>query len=111
MSRCWSTGCARGCARSTACACSATPTESERVALQAFVVDGVHAHDVGQFLDSRGIAVRVGHHCAEPVHARLGVTASVRASAALYNTVDEVDRMLDAVSGVRAYFGADEVRA
>jgi cysteine desulfurase/selenocysteine lyase len=78
---------------------------AERVALQSFVVDGVHAHDVGQFLDARGVAVRVGHHCAEPVHARLGVTASVRASAALYNTADEVDRMLDAVSGVRAFFG------
>lgn len=77
----------------------------ERVALQAFVVDGVHAHDVGQFLDSRGVAVRVGHHCAEPVHARLGVTASVRASAALYNTEDEVDALLDAVSGVRPFFG------
>ncbi|UXW85825.1 SufS family cysteine desulfurase [Microbacterium azadirachtae] len=78
---------------------------AERVALQSFVVDGVHAHDVGQFLDARGVAVRVGHHCAEPVHARLGVTASVRASAALYNTADEVDRMLDAVSGVRTFFG------
>lgn len=78
---------------------------AERVALQSFVVDGVHAHDVGQFLDSRGIAARVGHHCAAPVHARLGVTASVRASAALYNTADEVDRMLDAVSGVRTFFG------
>ncbi|MDR6868033.1 cysteine desulfurase/selenocysteine lyase [Microbacterium resistens] len=79
----------------------------ERVALWSFVVDGVHAHDVGQFLDARGVAVRVGHHCAEPVHARLGVTASVRASAALYSTEDEVDRFLDAVSGVRAFFGAD----
>ena len=79
---------------------------AERVALWSFVVDGVHAHDVGQFLDARGIAVRVGHHCAEPVHARLGATASVRASAALYTTEDEVDRFLDAVSGVRAFFGA-----
>lgn len=88
-----------------------TAEGAERVALQAFVVDGVHAHDVGQFLDSRGVAVRVGHHCAEPVHARLGVTASVRASAALYNTADEVDRMLDAVSGVRAFFGMEGVKA
>ncbi|MBS1697278.1 MAG: SufS family cysteine desulfurase [Actinobacteria bacterium] len=84
---------------------------AERVALQAFVVDGVHAHDVGQLLDSRGIAVRVGHHCAEPVHARLGATASVRASAALYNTADEVDRLLDAVAGVRAFFGVSGVAA
>ncbi|MGA7149329.1 MAG: SufS family cysteine desulfurase [Microbacterium sp.] len=79
---------------------------AERVGLWAFDVDGVHAHDVGQFLDSRGIAVRVGHHCAAPLHRRLGLTASVRASAALYNTADEVDVFLDAVAGVRAFFGA-----
>lgn len=78
----------------------------ERVGLWAFDVDGVHAHDVGQFLDSRGIAVRVGHHCAAPLHRRFGLTASVRASAALYNTADEVDTFLDAVAGVRAFFGA-----
>lgn len=78
----------------------------ERVGLWAFEVEGVHAHDVGQFLDSRGIAVRVGHHCAQPLHRRFGLTASVRASAALYNTADEVDVFLDAVSGVRAFFGA-----
>jgi cysteine desulfurase/selenocysteine lyase len=77
----------------------------ERVALWVFDVDGVHAHDVGQFLDARGVAVRVGHHCAQPLHRRLGLTASVRASAAFYNTDDEVDRMLQAVADVRAYFG------
>jgi cysteine desulfurase/selenocysteine lyase len=65
----------------------------------------VHAHDAGQFLDARGVAVRVGHHCAQPLHRRFGITASVRASAALYNTVDEVDVFLDAVSGVRGFFG------
>ena len=79
---------------------------AERVGLWAFDVDGVHAHDVGQFLDARGIAVRVGHHCAQPLHRRFGLTASVRASAALYNTDDEVDAFLDAVAGVRAFFGA-----
>ncbi len=77
----------------------------ERVGLWSFDVAGVHAHDAGQFLDSRGIAVRVGHHCAAPLHARYGVTASVRASAALYNTVDDVDAFLDAASGIRPYFG------
>lgn len=79
---------------------------AERVGLWAFDVEGVHAHDVGQFLDARGIAVRVGHHCVQPLHRRFGLTASVRASAALYNTEDEVDTFLDAVSGVRAFFGA-----
>lgn len=78
---------------------------AERVALVAFDLDGVHAHDVGQVLDARGIAVRVGHHCAQPLHRRFGLTASVRASAALYNTVDEIDVFLDALSGVRRYFG------
>ncbi len=78
---------------------------AERVALWAFDVEGVHAHDAGQFLDARGIAVRVGHHCAQPLHRRFGVTASVRASAALYNTADEVDAFLDAVSGIRSFFG------
>ncbi|WP_454117709.1 SufS family cysteine desulfurase [Microbacterium lacticum] len=77
----------------------------ERVGLWSFDVEGVHAHDAGQFLDARGIAVRVGHHCAAPLHARFGVTASVRASTALYNTPDDVDALLDAVSGIRPYFG------
>lgn len=78
---------------------------AERVALQAFEVQGVHAHDVGQFLDARGVAVRVGHHCAQPLHRRFGMTASVRASAAIHTTEDEIDTLLDAVSGVRGFFG------
>jgi len=81
------------------------PAGVERVGLAAFDLDGVHAHDVGQFLDSRGIAVRVGHHCAAPLHARFGLTASVRASTALYNTADEVDVFLDALARVRPFFG------
>ncbi|HEY9308434.1 MAG TPA: SufS family cysteine desulfurase [Microbacterium sp.] len=79
---------------------------AERVGLWSFDVDGVHAHDVGQFLDARGVAVRVGHHCAQPLHRRFGLTASVRASTALYNTADDVDVFLDALSGVRSFFGA-----
>lgn len=78
---------------------------ADRIALQAFDVEGVHAHDVGQFLDSRGVAVRVGHHCAQPLHRRFGLTASVRASAAVHTTTDEIDTFLDAVSGVRGFFG------
>ncbi|WP_144830648.1 aminotransferase class V-fold PLP-dependent enzyme [Microbacterium sp. BH-3-3-3] len=78
---------------------------AERVALQAFEVQGVHAHDVGQLLDSRGVAVRVGHHCAQPLHRRFGMTASVRASAAIHTTEAEIDTLLDAVSGVRGFFG------
>ena len=68
----------------------------------AFVVDGVHAHDVGQVLDDDGVAVRVGHHCAAPLHRRFGVAATVRASFAVYNTVEEVDRL---IAGVRRAIG------
>jgi cysteine desulfurase/selenocysteine lyase len=93
-------------ARQQAGGAGRSPAEIERVGLAAFDVDGVHAHDVGQFLDSRGIAVRVGHHCAAPLHARFGLTASVRASTALYNTTDEVDVFLDALAQVRPFFGA-----
>ncbi|MBA8812815.1 aminotransferase class V-fold PLP-dependent enzyme [Frigoribacterium faeni] len=84
------------------------PAGVPRSGLASFVVDGVHAHDVGQYLDAEGIAVRVGHHCAQPLHRRLGVTATTRASTYLYTTGSEVDRLLDAVSRVRAYFGADQ---
>ncbi|MET0590273.1 MAG: cysteine desulfurase [Naasia sp.] len=78
-----------------------------RVGLAAFDVDGVHAHDVGQFLDDRGIAVRVGHHCAQPLHRRFGLTATTRASTYLYTTADEVDAFLAALADVRTYFGAE----
>ncbi|WP_292831479.1 SufS family cysteine desulfurase [Microbacterium sp.] len=78
----------------------------ERVGLWSFDVDGVHAHDAGQYLDSLGIAVRVGHHCAAPLHRRFGITASVRASTALYTTEDDIEQFVDAVRGIRPYFGA-----
>jgi cysteine desulfurase/selenocysteine lyase len=77
----------------------------ERVGLASFVVDGIHSHDVGQFLDDRGIAVRVGHHCAQPVHRRFGVTSTTRASTYLYNTTDEVDAAIEAVADSRSFFG------
>ncbi|GAA3888348.1 cysteine desulfurase [Leifsonia kafniensis] len=76
-----------------------------RAGLASFDVAGVHAHDVGQYLDALGIAVRVGHHCAQPLHRRLGLTATTRASAYLYTTEAEVDRFLAAVAQVRPYFG------
>ncbi|MEV8182564.1 cysteine desulfurase [Specibacter sp. NPDC078692] len=78
-----------------------------RAGLAAFEVAGVHAHDVGQFLDAAGIAVRVGHHCAQPLHRRLGLNSSTRASTYLYNTTAEVDAFLAAVAGVRSYFGVE----
>jgi cysteine desulfurase / selenocysteine lyase len=82
------------------------PTTAEgRVGAVSVVVDGVHPHDVGQVLDAAGIAVRVGHHCAQPVHRRYGATASTRASVYLYSTAAEVDAFLSGLAGVRAYFG------
>jgi cysteine desulfurase / selenocysteine lyase len=82
------------------------PAEAiDRVGAVSVAVEGVHPHDVGQVLDAAGVAVRVGHHCAQPVHRRYGVAASTRASVYLYNTPDEVDAFLNALSGVRAYFG------
>ena len=71
----------------------------------AFVVDGVHAHDVGQVLDDRGVAVRVGHHCAWPLHRRFGVAATVRASFAVYNTPEEVGALVEGVRAAREFFG------
>ena len=71
----------------------------------SFVVDGIHAHDVGQVLDDDGVAVRVGHHCAIPLHRRLGIAATARASFALYNTFDEVDRLVAGVRRAVDFFG------
>lgn len=77
----------------------------ERIGLASFEVEGIHAHDVGQFLDDRGIAVRVGHHCAQPLHRRLGLTASTRASGSIYTTEAEIDFFLESVADARAFFG------
>ncbi|KDE97502.1 cysteine desulfurase [Mycolicibacterium aromaticivorans JS19b1 = JCM 16368] len=73
----------------------------------SFVVDGVHAHDVGQVLDDDGVAVRVGHHCAWPLHRRFGIAATARASFAVYNTFDEVSRLVAGVQRAVEFFGRD----
>ncbi|QDC24407.1 cysteine desulfurase [Georgenia yuyongxinii] len=84
------------------------PTDpADRLAVVSFVVDGVHPHDVGQVLDNDGIAVRVGHHCAQPVHRRLGAHASARASAGVYTTAEEIELFVDKLGGVRRFFGVD----
>lgn len=80
-------------------------TPGQRHSPVAFLVDGVHAHDVGQVLDDDGVAVRVGHHCAWPLHRRFGAAASVRASFAVYNTLDEVDRLIAGVRRSIEFFG------
>jgi cysteine desulfurase / selenocysteine lyase len=81
------------------------PDDVARIATVAFSVEGVHPHDVGQVLDADGIAVRVGHHCAQPVHRRYGVSATSRASAYLYTTDAEVERFVEALGRVRGFFG------
>ncbi|GAA1197782.1 cysteine desulfurase [Pseudonocardia alaniniphila] len=82
------------------------PTDlTDRGGAVAFVVEGVHAHDVGQVLDDRGVAVRVGHHCAWPLHRRFGVAATVRASFHVYNTPDEVTALVEGVRAARDFFG------
>ncbi len=79
---------------------------SPRIGLASFAVDGVHPHDVSQYLDDAGIAVRAGHHCAQPLHRRLGLPASTRASTSVYTTDDDIGAFLDAVGRVRAAFRA-----
>ncbi len=82
------------------------PTDlTQRGSSVAFVIDGVHPHDAGQVLDSLGVAVRVGHHCAWPLHRRLGIPASIRATFALYNTSSEVHALLVGVREAQRFFG------
>ncbi|MFZ1361648.1 MAG: cysteine desulfurase [Candidatus Nanopelagicales bacterium] len=82
------------------------PTENvDRGAAISFEVDGVHAHDIGQVLDDAGVAVRVGHHCAAPACQRYGVTATVRASFAGYNTKADVDALVAAIKRAQEFFG------
>ncbi|WP_040791018.1 cysteine desulfurase [Nocardia paucivorans] len=82
------------------------PTDNiDRGGAVSFVVDGIHAHDVGQILDDEGVAIRVGHHCAWPLHRRFGIAATARASFAVYNTLDEVDALVAAVRKAQSFFG------
>jgi len=76
-------------------------TAPEKAAVLSFVLDRVHPHDVGTIVDAEGVAVRTGHHCAMPVMERLGLPATVRASLGLYNTADELDRLVAALGKVR----------
>jgi cysteine desulfurase/selenocysteine lyase len=78
----------------------------DRGAAISFTVDGVHPHDMSQVLDSRGIAVRAGHHCAWPLHRAMGVQASTRASFYLYNTDEEVDALTAGIREAQRFFGA-----
>ncbi len=79
-------------------------TAKHKAAVVSFVLDGIHPHDVGTILDREGIAIRAGHHCAQPLMQRLGLTATARASFAMYNTVEEADALVAGVAKVIEVF-------
>ncbi len=80
------------------------PVPQHRSGLVSFTVDGIHPHDLAQVLDSRGIAIRAGHHCAQPLHTRLGIAASARASFYLYNMADEVNQLIEGIRHAQNLF-------
>lgn len=80
-------------------------TAKEKAAVLSFVLDEVHPHDIGTVLDGEGVAIRAGHHCAQPLMQRLGLPATARASLAFYNTRDDVDRLTAALEKTRELFG------
>ncbi|HWV26138.1 MAG TPA: aminotransferase class V-fold PLP-dependent enzyme, partial [Aeromicrobium sp.] len=83
------------------------PTEPvDRGGAISFTLRDVHPHDVAQLVDSRGVAVRAGHHCAKPAHLRFGVQSTTRASFYLYTTTAEIDALVEALRYTQKYFGA-----
>jgi len=76
----------------------------DKAAILSFVMDDIHAHDIGTIVDSQGVAIRVGHHCTMPLHEHYGITASARASFAMYNTREEVDALVRALEKTREMF-------
>jgi cysteine desulfurase/selenocysteine lyase len=80
------------------------PSADQKGGVAAFTLNGVHPHDVAQILDRYGVAVRAGHHCAMPLHTKLDLPATTRASFYLYNTVEEVDRLVEAIYKVKTTF-------
>ncbi|MHD0068057.1 cysteine desulfurase [Corynebacterium diphtheriae] len=83
-------------------------TPESRGAAVSFAVKGIHPHDLGQVLDDHGVCIRVGHHCAWPVHRELNAQSTARASFYLYNTIDEVDRLVEAIEAAKKFFGVSE---
>jgi cysteine desulfurase/selenocysteine lyase len=80
-------------------------TARRKASILSFVVDGIHPHDLGTALDLNGVAVRAGHHCAQPLMARFGVPATVRASIGMYNTREDLDRLHDGILQAIEVFG------
>ena len=81
------------------------PASPDRVGPVSFEVDGIHPHDVAEILDRHGVAVRAGHHCAQPLMQRLGIAATARASFGVYTTTGEIDRFIDAIGDAKRVFG------
>jgi cysteine desulfurase / selenocysteine lyase len=81
------------------------PRGPERIGPVSFELEGVHAHDVSEILDRHGVAVRAGHHCAQPLMDRLGVAATARASFGVYTTPEEIDRLVEGLHDARKVFG------
>jgi cysteine desulfurase/selenocysteine lyase len=80
-------------------------TAREKASVLSFVLEGVHPHDVGTILDNDGVAIRAGHHCAQPVMQHFGVPATARASFAFYNTLEEADVLAQSLTRVKRMFG------
>lgn len=80
------------------------PSADKKGGVAAFTLDGIHPHDVAQILDQDGVAVRAGHHCAQPLHEKFSIPATSRASFYLYSTTDEVDRLVEGIYKVKKYF-------
>jgi cysteine desulfurase/selenocysteine lyase len=81
------------------------PREPGRLGPVSFEIEGIHAHDVSEILDRHGVAVRAGHHCAQPLMDRLGIAATARASFGVYTTTEEIDRLVDGLEDARRVFG------
>jgi cysteine desulfurase/selenocysteine lyase len=80
-------------------------TAPQKASILSFVMDGIHPHDLGTIVDREGVAIRTGHHCAQPVMDRLGIPATARASLAMYNTREEIDALVAALGKARQVFG------
>lgn len=80
-------------------------TAADKASLVSFVMEGVHPHDIGTVLDQQGVAIRAGHHCAQPTMERFGIPATARASFAFYNTKEEIDALVSALQKVKEIFG------
>jgi cysteine desulfurase/selenocysteine lyase len=76
-------------------------TAAHKASILSFVIDGIHPHDIGTIVDLSGVAIRTGHHCAQPVMDRLGIPATARASLAMYNTRDDIDALVAALHHAR----------